>query len=144
MEQEKSFAEDQKDRVDKLKIDRSVLLNLIEFTRNSGPGYGITAILEQFLGKSPTPLREAAQGNDGDGWIEFKEGQPLPDYDEYVMWLNEARNVFIEALDKDGNPWLYGGPKDEAGYSVDPKVTHWRKIPPLPGESKELKPSEGE
>jgi len=38
----------------------------------------------------------------------------LPDYDNYVFWITESGAGFFEALDKDGNPWLY-----------DMLVIHW-------------------
>lgn len=39
----------QTDRVRQLTFDRDLLLDLIEFTRASGHGYGITNILDHFL-----------------------------------------------------------------------------------------------
>jgi hypothetical protein len=58
-------------------------------------------------------------------WIEFKEGNPIPDYDEYVLWAFEDGSCLWDALDKDGNPHIYGGEFD--GF-VFPKATHYRKI----------------
>jgi hypothetical protein len=46
----KSFAEMQAKRVSCIDWnDRMKLLKLIEYTRNASPGYGITAILENFM-----------------------------------------------------------------------------------------------
>ena len=79
-------------------------------------------------------LDESISG--GDGWIEFKEGQPLPDYDVPALWLYEDGKMNVDSLDKDGNPWLFGGAKDEGGWPQDPSVTHWRPLPPPPVEQK--------
>lgn len=57
----------------------------------------------------------------GEGWIENKRGHPLPPFDEYVIWLMEDGNMFIECLDKDGHDWI-----------KTHRITHWRKLPPLP------------
>jgi len=43
----------------------------------------------------------------------------LPDYDEFVLWRTYDGNHFVEALDKDGNPWL----KD---------CTYWQPLPAAP------------
>jgi hypothetical protein len=46
----KSYAQQQEEEVAKINFnDRKVILDLIEFTRNSSPGYGITVILENFI-----------------------------------------------------------------------------------------------
>lgn len=58
-------------------------------------------------------------------WIEFKEGNPIPDYDEYVLWAFPDGNCLWDALDKDGNDHIYGGEVD--GF-VLPRATHYRKI----------------
>lgn len=58
-------------------------------------------------------------------WIEFKEGNPLPNYDEYVLWAFEDGTCLWEALDKDGNPHIYGG--EYQGFTFQ-RATHWRKI----------------
>lgn len=73
----------------------------------------------------------SSQGSEGDEWIELKEGNPLPDYDELVLWLSEDGNMHVEALDKDGNPWIF------EGYKIFPdspliKTTHWHKLPKPP------------
>lgn len=64
-------------------------------------------------------------------WIKVQDG--LPSYDEYVLWLLEDGNMVVEALDKDGNPWLL---ESDAKEAVDiypmPKATYWRKLPALP------------
>jgi hypothetical protein len=50
----KSFAEQQIQKVACIEWnDRSKLLHLIEYTRNASPGYGITAILENFMDEHP-------------------------------------------------------------------------------------------
>lgn len=64
-----------------------------------------------------------------DGWIELKDGCEMPDYDVYVLWLFEDGNMHVEALDKDGNPWLFGG--EQEGFHL-PKATHYRPLPSLP------------
>ena len=58
-------------------------------------------------------------------WIEFKEGNPLPDYDECVLWAFEDGRCIWDALDKDGNPHIYGG--EYQGFTFT-RATHWRKI----------------
>ncbi len=58
-------------------------------------------------------------------WIELKEGSELPDIDEYVLWAFEDGTCSWMELDKDGNPWLYGGEFDGFVY---PKATHYRRI----------------
>lgn len=67
-------------------------------------------------------------------WIEFKEGNPIPDYDQYVLWAFEDGTMCWDAIDKDGSPWLYGG--EFQGFTY-PKATHWRKIL-TPAECEEL------
>jgi hypothetical protein len=48
--QGKSYAKQQEEEVSKINFnDRKTLLDLIEYTRNACPGYGITVILENFL-----------------------------------------------------------------------------------------------
>jgi hypothetical protein len=50
MEDNKSFAELQAQKVACIDWnDRMKLLKLIEYARNASPGYGITAILENFM-----------------------------------------------------------------------------------------------
>lgn len=46
-------------------------------------------------------------------WVSVKER--LPPYDQYVLWCSQCGNFTVEALDKDGNPWLSS-------------VTHWAEI----------------
>lgn len=58
-------------------------------------------------------------------WIELKEGNPMPDYDEYALWAFEDGTMSWDAIDKDGSPWLYGG--EFQGF-VYPKATHYRLI----------------
>lgn len=67
-------------------------------------------------------------------WIEFKEGNEIPDYDEYVLWAFEDGNMLWDAIDKDGSPWLYGG---EFGGFEYPRATHYRKIK-TPAECEEI------
>ncbi len=69
--------------------------------------------------------QQEAQGE----WIELKEGCEMPDYDEYVLWLMEDGNMNVEALDKDGNPWIFG--EEWMGTKL-PKATHWRLLPSPP------------
>lgn len=58
-------------------------------------------------------------------WVEFKEGNPVPDYDEYVLWAFEDGTCIWDALDKDGNTHIYGG---EINGNVYKRATHYRKI----------------
>lgn len=51
MDKEKTYPDIQSERVSGIKWDRSLILDLIEFTRNSSTSYGITAILDNFLDK---------------------------------------------------------------------------------------------
>jgi len=59
-----------------------------------------------------------------DSWIEIKDGCKMPDYDEYVLWVYNDGNKFIECLDKDGGNYFILN------------VTHWQPLPPNP--SKQL------
>lgn len=60
-------------------------------------------------------------------WIELKEGNDLPDYDEYVLWLSDDGSIHWDALDKDGNDHIFKGYKIfEDGPLI--KTTHWRRI----------------
>lgn len=73
-----------------------------------------------------------------DNWIMIEDR--LPDYDEYVLWICEDGNCHVEALDKDGNPWLYEGYEID-GFQVS-KATHWQYLPAPPNEkSASLKPN---
>lgn len=67
-------------------------------------------------------------------WVEMKEGQPLPNYDEPALWLQEDGNMFVDALDKDGNPWVFQHEQNDQ-WGPYPKVTHWTKLPTRPGET---------
>lgn len=58
-------------------------------------------------------------------WISVKDR--LPDFDDPVLWLDEACNIFVSELDKDGNAWLDGEDLIEGT-----KVTHWRPLPAPP------------
>jgi hypothetical protein len=91
----------------------------------------LVKLFAEFATPSVNEGREAI-AND---WIEIKEGNPLPDYDEYVLWYHEDGNMFVECLDKDGNPWIFGN--EYEGVSDDeflptPKATHWRPLPATP------------
>lgn len=72
--------------------------------------------------------------SEGSTWIRVEQGCEMPDYDEYVLWLFEDGNMNVEALDKDGNPWIFG---EEWMGTTLPKATHWRKLPELPKEEVE-------
>lgn len=54
--------------------DRMKLLHLIEYTRNSSPGYGVTAILENFMEENQHYQHTALVN------IKFEEAEPLPSY----------------------------------------------------------------
>lgn len=57
----------------------------------------------------------------------------LPDYDEPVLWYLEDGNMVVEALDKDGNPWLFNEDDDFVSAWGDcPKATHWQYLPEPP------------
>jgi hypothetical protein len=63
-----TFVEHQKEKISLFNFnDRDMLLKVIEYTRNSSPGYGITAILENFL-NDHSDLAHTAKIK-----IEFKE-----------------------------------------------------------------------
>lgn len=62
-------------------------------------------------------------------WIELKEGNPLPDYDEPALWIFEDGTMTVDSLEKDGNPWLFGG------WGIDRSATHWMPLPPIPDAS---------
>lgn len=71
----KSFAELQAKKVSCIEWnDRMKLLHLIEYTRNASPGYGITAILENFMEENQQYHHTALVN------ISFKEETPLPSY----------------------------------------------------------------
>jgi len=63
-------------------------------------------------------------------WVKLQRGCEMPNYDEIVLWYTEDGNTWVEALDKDGNPWLYG--EEAADGFKWPKATHWRKLPKSP------------
>lgn len=68
------------------------------------------------------------------GWIELKEGNALPDYDEPALWLSEDGLMHVDALDKDGNPHIFEGYRlFEDGPFI--KTTHWRPLPNIPDEN---------
>lgn len=75
-------------------------------------------------------LDETPSAEQGE-WVELKEGNPLPDYDEYVLWYDEAGNTHVDCLDKDGNPWMPNEADEFEGWKM-PKATHWRKLPKPP------------
>lgn len=54
--------------------DRAKLLHLIEYTRNASPGYGITAILENFMEENPGYQHTALIN------IKWEENKPVPSY----------------------------------------------------------------
>lgn len=60
-------------------------------------------------------------------WIKVTD--KLPDYDELVLWFTEDGHYWVEALDKDGNPWLFGTQVE--GFNTPP-VTHWQPLPEPP------------
>jgi hypothetical protein len=70
-----------------------------------------------------------AARTEGDGWIELKEGCVMPDYDTPMLWLFEDGLMQVHDLDKDGNPWLYGG--EAEGFKFAP-ATHYRPLPSPP------------
>lgn len=77
---------------------------------------------EKFLASLPHSKVE------GEEWVKCEEGNPLPDYDVPVLWLQENGNMVVEALDKDGNPWIFEGQTFEGSYMGN-KATHWRYLP---------------
>lgn len=101
--------------------DESVLQSLIEILRRLQPVYGWKQ--EQTFSQW--------------GWTELKEGNPLPDYDEPTLWLYEDGSVYVDSLDKDGNPWIFEGFKNPLTPDHPPiRCTHWHKLPDLPGGKK--------
>lgn len=58
-------------------------------------------------------------------WVDVQKD--LPDYDVPVLWINEDGNMYVESLDKDGNPWLEGDPD-----WCTSKTTHWQYLPEKP------------
>ena len=59
-----------------------------------------------------------------ENWVSVEER--LPDYDDPVLWISADGNMYVEALDKDGNDWLSGSQVE--GFNLAP-VTHWRTLP---------------
>jgi hypothetical protein len=53
----------------------------------------------------------------------------MPDYDTPMLWLFEDGLMQVHDLDKDGNPWLYGG--EAEGFKFAP-ATHYRPLPSPP------------
>lgn len=66
----------------------------------------------------------------GEDWVELKEGNPLPDFDEPVLWLRNDGEMLVESLDKDGYDWIYSYRGESAA------ITHWRKLPSPPQSTK--------
>jgi hypothetical protein len=73
---------------------------------------------------SPVATLRSTKGNSDEQWISVKD--KLPDYDHLAIWLMEDGTAFVEMLDKDGNPWLYG--RNASGA----KVSHWMPLPKMP------------
>lgn len=80
--------------------------------------------------KDHTLIAEIEVEESGSGvWVKAEDD--LPDYDVYVLWCDEDGHCFVEALDKDGNDWLYE--RNVEGFKLS-KVTHWQPLPLLPKE----------
>lgn len=75
-------------------------------------------------------------------WIELKEGCEIPDYDVPVLWYYEDGNMYVDTLDKDGNPHIFGYDEEKLPERMTdfekefiitmPKATHWRPLPEPP------------
>lgn len=65
-------------------------------------------------------------------WISIKDS--LPDYDEPVLWYLENGNMCVEALDKDGTPWLLKSDAEQSDndWGSGAVATHWTKLPEPP------------
>lgn len=62
-------------------------------------------------------------------WIPVGPGNPLPDYDEYVLWRNVSGNFCVYCIFKDDESMWWTG-KFQMRESM--RVTHWcRIIPPV-------------
>ncbi len=71
--------------------------------------------------------------DESDGWVKLEEGCEMPDYDHHVLWLCENGFMHVEALDKDGNPWLFESDYGSKEFrDLGNKATHWRELPPEP------------
>lgn len=76
-----------------------------------------------------TRLRAGEYSN---GWTKIEDGCEMPDFDDPVLWLCENGNMHVEALDKDGNPWLFEAHDSDEWGDLGNKATHWRKLPVPP------------
>lgn len=75
-------------------------------------------------------MEEYAQSGE-QPWVRVEPGCKMPDYDDPVLWLCEDGNMCVEALDKDGNPWLFEIDDPHWG-NIGSKATHWMPLPAPP------------
>ena len=111
----------------RIEIDKKIALMVLQSKNHNSISFdAVIKILRDIRTKSL--FNESGVSSE---WIELKKGCEMPEYDEYVLWYNEAGNSFVDCLDKDGNTWLSGGWNEEMKMQM-PKTTHWMPLPKPP------------